>query len=99
MCQSKLFLCAFTIVINSKTGVLILWYSHVVQALGNVGIGLKISLMQGTIVQLWDYLIGVFVLTVVCAGSLYTGNEVEKCLIFMLLSHWSLQCLYESGLV
>ena len=36
------FLCAFTIVINSKrggalkAGVLIVWYSHVVQALGNV---------------------------------------------------------------
>ena len=43
MCQPKLFLCAFTIVINSKrggalkAGVLIVWYSHVVQALGNVG--------------------------------------------------------------
>ena len=43
MCQPKLFLCAFTVVINSKRGgalkarVLILWYSHIVQALGNVG--------------------------------------------------------------
>ena len=43
MCQPKLFLCAFTVVINSKrggalkAGVLIVWYSHVVQALGNVG--------------------------------------------------------------
>ena len=42
MCQSKLFLCAFTVVINCKrggalkAGVLIVWYSHVVQALGNV---------------------------------------------------------------
>ena len=42
MCQPKLFLCAFTVVINSKRGgtlkaeVLIVWYSHVVQALGNV---------------------------------------------------------------
>ena len=41
-CQSKLFLCAFTVVINCKRGgalkarVLIVWYSHVVQALGNV---------------------------------------------------------------
>ena len=41
MCQ-KLFLCAFTIVINSKrggalkAGVLVVWYSHIVQALGNV---------------------------------------------------------------
>ena len=32
---------------------------------------------------------------------MYTGNELEKCLIlvFMLFSHLSLQCLYESGLV
>ena len=43
MCQPKLFLCAFTVVINSKrggalkAGVLIVWYSHVVQTLGNVG--------------------------------------------------------------
>ena len=43
MCQPKLFLCAFNIVINNKrggalkAGVLIVWYSHVVQALGNVG--------------------------------------------------------------
>ena len=43
MCQPKLILCAFTIVINSKrggslkAGVLIVMYSHVVQALGNVG--------------------------------------------------------------
>ena len=43
ICQPKLFLCAFTVVINSKrggalkAGVLIVWYSHVVQALGNVG--------------------------------------------------------------
>ena len=43
MSQPKLFLCAFTVVINSKrggalkAGVLIVWYSHVVQALGNVG--------------------------------------------------------------
>ena len=42
MCQPKLILCAFTIVINSKRGgalkaaVLIVMYSHVVQALGNV---------------------------------------------------------------
>ena len=37
-----LFLCAFTIVINImrggalKAGVLIVWYSHVVQVLGNI---------------------------------------------------------------
>ena len=43
MCQPKLFLCAFNIVINSKrggalkAGVLIVWYTHVVQVLGNVG--------------------------------------------------------------
>ena len=42
-CQPKLFLCAFTIVINSKrggalkAGVLFVWYRHIVQALGNVG--------------------------------------------------------------
>ena len=42
-CQPKLVLCAFTVVINSKgrgalkAGVLIVWYSHIVQALGNVG--------------------------------------------------------------
>ena len=42
MCQPKLSLCAFTIVINSKrggalkAGVLIVMYSHVVQALGNL---------------------------------------------------------------
>ena len=43
ICQPFLFWCAFTVVINSKrggalkAGVLIVWYSHVVQALGNVG--------------------------------------------------------------
>ena len=43
LCQPELFLCAFTVVINSKrggalkAGVLIVWYSHIVQALGNVG--------------------------------------------------------------
>ena len=61
------------------------------------------SLMQGTTVlkRLWDYLRGASVSTFVCAGRLYTGNELEKCLIlvFSLFSHLSLQCLYESGLV
>ena len=35
------------------------------------------------------------------AGSLYTGNELEKCLVLvlMLFSYLSLQCLYESGLI
>ena len=48
MCQPKLFLCAFTIVINSKrggalkAGVLIVWYSHIVQALGNVWENLEV---------------------------------------------------------
>ena len=43
MCKRTLFLCAFTIVINSKRGgalkarVLIVWYTHAVQALGNAG--------------------------------------------------------------
>ena len=43
MCQPKLLLYAFTIVINSKrggalkAGVLIVWYIHILQALGNVG--------------------------------------------------------------
>ena len=36
--------------------------------------------------------------TVVCTGSLYTGNELEKCLILAFI-HLSLQCLYESRLV
>ena len=39
--------------------------------------------------------------TFVCAGSLYTGYELEKCLILVLIlfSHLSLQCLYESGII
>jgi len=36
--------------------------------------------------------------TVVCTGSLYTGNELEKCLILAFI-HLSLQCLYVSRLV
>ena len=42
---------------------------------------------------------GPSVLTFVCAGSLYTGNELEKCLIlvFMLFSHFSLSGQYVSG--
>jgi len=39
------------------------------------------SLMQGTtILKTWDHLRGASVSTFVCAGSLYTGNELEKCL-------------------
>ena len=38
--------------------------------------------------------------TFVCAGSLYTGNEMEKCLfVFRLFFHLSLQWMYEMGLV
>ena len=61
------------------------------------------SLMQGTTVL--KMIMGlsemVSVSTFVCAGSLYTENELEKCLILvlMLFSHLSLQCLYESGLI
>ena len=46
-----------------------------------------------------DYLSGASVSTFVCAGSLYTGNELEKCLIllFTLFRHLSLQCSYVSG--
>ena len=58
-----------------------MWYSHVVQALGNVGPRKpepKVnSLMQGTTV-LKTIMGGASVSKFVCAGSLYTGNELEK---------------------
>ena len=93
---STLILCAFTIVINSKrggalkAGVLIVWYSHVVQALGNVGprkLGSILSLRyrveyEGKTV-LKTIMRGVSVSTFAFAASLYTGNELEKCLILV----------------
>ena len=60
------------------------------------------SLMQGTtvlktIMGLSER--GICINICICAGSLYTGNELEIEVFNPCISHLSLQCLYESGLV
>ena len=55
--------------------------------------------MQGTTVL--KTIMGLSERGICCAVSLYTGNELEKCLVLvlMLFSYLNLQCLYESGLI
>jgi len=91
---------------------IIVWCSHVIQTLAIVGsrkLGstkpkAEYHKLQQYCKWLLDYLRGASVSTFVCAGNLYTGNELEKCLIALYLRFsptwaWSLCMLWASTMI
>ena len=91
--------CAFTIVINSKRGGALKEYQSFCSIVYKCWAMLIHENMKELSLRHWveyhyntsmennygDYLRGVSVSIFVCAGSLYTGDELEKCLIALYL--------------